>query len=189
MTSRRSGRSRDAALSKLLALVLRHRPELYGLELDDEGWTSLDLLVNALQRDGRWSGVTEVDVRRVVEEGSKQRYEVQGGRIRARYGHSLPGRVRAERADPPEALFHGTSPDTAALVLREGLRPMRRQYVHLSADMTTARSVGRRKSRSPALLRVAAGAAAAAGVAFYEAGPGMWLAEEVAPEYLSLADG
>lgn len=71
------------------------------------------------------------------------------------YGHSVPGKLRRLRADPPAALFHGTAPGVAESIHCEGLKAMARQYVHLSADERTALEVGRRKSPSPVLFTYA----------------------------------
>ncbi len=140
----------DADISKALSHALRHEPWLYELELDDEGWAPLDAVVAAL-RDEReeWRGLLRADVERVIETSSKRRHEISGERIRAMYGHGVPGRLRRDPASPPAILFHATSPDAARIIVNDGLKPMSRQYVHLSVDPATAREVGGRKSRTP----------------------------------------
>ncbi|MCD2190840.1 RNA 2'-phosphotransferase [Actinomycetospora soli] len=165
-------------LSKRMSRALRHDPARIGVELDAEGWTAVDALVAAL-------GVTRAEVEDVVRNGTKQRYELDGDRIRARYGHSLPGRVELPVADPPSVLFHGTSPTTAGAVRREGLRPMGRQFVHLSSDEATARRVGARHGGTPVVLAVDAAAAAASGVVFRHGNDDTWLADAIGPEFLS----
>lgn len=82
-------------------------------------------------------------------------------------------------------LFHGTTADAVASILRDGLRPMSRQYVHLSADAATALQVGSRRRREVALLVVAAGEASRDGVTFYDAGRGVWLADAVPARYVA----
>lgn len=62
---------------------------------------------------------------------------------------------------------------------------MGRQYVHLTADIAAARSVGERKSSSPVILAIDAAGAAAGGIDFYEGNDEVWLALEVPPEFLS----
>jgi putative RNA 2'-phosphotransferase len=77
-------------------------------------------------------------------------------------------------------------------IRKEGLRPMGRQYVHLSSDEETAVSVGKRKTNTPVILRVRAGRASQDGVAFYIGNEKVWLADRVPPEYLiwdGLSDG
>lgn len=164
-----------------MASALRHTPKRFGLTLDEAGWTSLDDLANALR-------VPVSEVEAAVALPGKKRYEIEDGRIRARYGHSVPERVEHPVAVPPQTLFHGTTADTVAAILRDGLRPMKRQYVHLSADVETATQVGSRRRREVALLVVAAGEAARDGVPFYDAGRGVWLADEVPPRYLTAPD-
>jgi putative RNA 2'-phosphotransferase len=79
-------------LSKFLALILRHQPERFALELDDEGWVSLSEVLEILRGLPNFRWATRADVMEVVEEGTgdgKRRFEVQGKRIRACYGHTL----------------------------------------------------------------------------------------------------
>ena len=120
----------------------------------------------------------------MMAEASKQRFEMSDGRIRALYGHSTPHRLAKEAAPPPEMLFHGTAPDTVAIIRTGGLRPMGRQYVHLSADTATAEQVGRRKATGPVILRIRAAAAHKGGVRFYRGNDLVWLADAVAPEFI-----
>ena len=123
----------------------------------------------------------------MITRSVKRRYEIQGTSIRALYGHSVPARIEKVRAPPPPVLFHGTAATAVGRILREGLRPMRRQYVHLSVEVDTARQVGRRKGPEPVVLRVAAGPAAADGVAFYRGNEMVWLADAVPPAFLTRA--
>jgi putative RNA 2'-phosphotransferase len=172
-------------LSRTVSHALRHEPWVYELELDDQGWVTVDALVESLRQEPRWSGVTADDVAAMVETSSKQRHEIRDGRIRAIYGHSVPTLIARTPSDPPARLFHGTSPAAAAVVLREGLRPMRRQYVHLSTDTEMAHSVGSRKASPPTLLVVDALAAHEAGTAFYAGNAWVWLADHVPAEFLA----
>ena len=124
------------------------------------------------------------DVEAAVALPGKKRYEIEGGRIRARYGHSVAERVEHPAAVPPEVLFHGTSATAVPAILRDGLRPMSRQYVHLSADRPTALAVGRRRRGEVVVLTVRAAEAHAAGVTFRPAGDGVWLSDPVPPGYV-----
>jgi putative RNA 2'-phosphotransferase len=56
---------------------------------------------------------------------------------------------------PPATLYHGASWTAVAALLREGLRKTRRHHVHLSADLPTAITVGRRHGE-PVVLAVEA---------------------------------
>ncbi|PWU79799.1 MAG: hypothetical protein DLM72_15360 [Candidatus Nitrosopolaris wilkensis] len=68
-------------------------------------------------------------------------------RIRALYGHPLPGKVFKVPVEPPTILFHATSSNLIKQIKDEGLRSMRRQYVHLSTDQQTALQVAKCKRK------------------------------------------
>lgn len=176
-------------LSRVVSHALRHEPWVYELELDGQGWVTLVSLVQALRVERGWGSLTVADVEAMVAGSSKQRHEIRDGRIRALYGHSVPGRVERTAAGPPRWLFHGTSPSAAEVIGVDGLRPMGRQFVHLSVDRDTARAVGSRKSDLPVILRVDARAAAEAGVAFYAGNKMVWLADFVPPKFVAADDG
>lgn len=176
----------DADLSRAVSHALRHEPWLYELELDEQGWVPVVALVEALRQGRGWSLLTVADVGAMVAGASKQRHEIRAGRIRALYGHSLPGRIDRVPAAPPEELFHGTSPAAAEAIRVEGLHPMGRQFVHLSVDRDTARVVGARKAPEPVILAVAAREAAAAGVAFYAGNEKVWLADSVPARFIEV---
>jgi putative RNA 2'-phosphotransferase len=172
-------------VSRVLSHALRHEPWLYELELDEDGWAEVDAVLAALRQETpAWRELNAEDLAETIRQSSKQRHEIVGGRIRALYGHSLPGKLRRTLAVPPAELFHGTAPESAPTIRETGLLPMRRQYVHLSIDRDTAFAVGRRKSRMPVILRIDAKAASGAGVAFYAGNEKVWLADRVPPEYI-----
>ncbi len=181
-------------LSKEIAHALRHEPWKYELELDEEGWTPVDQLLFALSEEERWQGIRRGDLEAMIAAMDKRRYELSGDRIRALYGHSIPMCIRKERRTPPDVLYHGTARRFLPAILGagsapgQGLTPQRRQYVHLSVDTETARTVGCRRDGRPALLVVDAKRACADGVPFYFGNEKVWLADSIAPEYLSLFD-
>jgi len=178
---------RHRALSKAVAHALRHQPDRYGLQLDEQGWASVgDLLEGLTRRRSAWRKLRRDDLVAMIEASDKRRYEIAGDRIRALYGHSVPGRIARPRSQPPELLFHGTRPTVVAAILAEGLRPMSRQYVHLSVDVGAAQLVGRRRSDSPVVLEVAAGGAVRSGVDFRRGSDDVWLAPFIPPAYVRL---
>jgi len=174
-------------LSRVVSHALRHEPWLYELELDPEGWAPIDALLAALhEMGGEWSSVDRDDLTDMISSSTKERHEIAGDRIRALYGHSVPGRLVRVAAAPPQRLYHGTSGRAWRTIQHTGLQPMQRQYVHLSVDVETAEQVGRRKSAHPVILGVDAGRAHADGVRFLRGNEVVWLAESVPPDYLRL---
>lgn len=172
-------------LSKTMSHALRHAPQEYGLDLDAEGWVAVEDLVAALRgRGGALAAVEFADCEAAMAAAKKQRFQVEGGRIRARYGHSVPARIELPPREPPATLFHGTPPKVAAVIEEEGLKPMGRQYVHLSTDLATARTVGSRRCKTPVIFQVDAARAHADGQRFYAGEDGTWLTDPLGPEYL-----
>jgi putative RNA 2'-phosphotransferase len=176
-------------VSRVTSHALRHEPWLYELELDGEGWVTTEALLAALRSERRaWSSLTEADLAAMIAQSDKKRHELRDGRIRALYGHSTPQRLLKEPAQPPAVLYHGTAPDVAERIKADGLRPMSRQYVHLSTDTEMAMQVGRRKADAPVILTVNAAQAHADGVAFYRGNERVWLADLVPPAFIAESD-
>jgi putative RNA 2'-phosphotransferase len=173
------------ALSRATSHALRHAPDAYGLMPDRHGWVDVaDLVAGLRSAEPAWSLLTEHDLERMVERAGKRRHEIRDGRIRAVYGHSTAQRVIHTPATPPDRLYHGTTSEAFDQIMADGLRPMPRQYVHLSDDPAVATEVGRRRQRSPVIIEVLAAAAHAAGVAFYQPGEKIWLADHVPARFL-----
>lgn len=172
-------------LSKTIAHALRHQPGDYGLHLDAEGWVSIDELLNALRRHrSAWRQVSIADIEKIMVESEKQRFEIQGNKIRAFYGHSIVEKIKKQPAIPPEYLYHGTTAQAANAIRREGLRSMKRQYVHLSTDERTARLVALRRTAQPVILRVASLEAYHQGIHFYPGNEDIWLADPIPPAFI-----
>ncbi|WP_018684509.1 RNA 2'-phosphotransferase [Actinokineospora enzanensis] len=172
-------------LSKRLALVLRHNPDSIGITLDPAGWVPVEELLAALRAHG-----TRVDrplLERVVAENNKARYafDETGTRIRASQGHSVSVDLGLAVAEPPETLYHGTVAAALPAIQREGLRPMRRHAVHLSANRETAVTVGARRGK-PVVLAVAAAEMVAVGHEFQLSANGVWLTPHVPADYLTV---
>ena len=171
-------------LSKFLARILRHKPEMIGISLDAHGWADVDALLNGMNRNG----TAQID-RKILEEivrtDEKGRYAFNedGTKIRANQGHSVQVDVELPQCEPPEFLWHGTAERFVPAILAEGLKPMSRLYVHLSPDAETARKVGIRHGK-PYIFRVKAGEMARQGYVFYKSVNGVWLTAHVPPEYL-----
>ncbi len=172
-------------LSRKVSYILRHEPWLYELELNDEGWVPVNELLSALQLIRReWVNITENDLIMMIQQSSKQRHELKNGKIRALYGHSTPDKLLKLPAEPPEILYHGTTPKIALIIAKEGLKPMGRQYVHLSVDTETALQVGQRKCLKSVLLTIKAKEAFQNNVNFYKGNDHVWLADNIAAKYI-----
>jgi putative RNA 2'-phosphotransferase len=121
----------------------------------------------------------------VVVDSEKKRFELEGDKVRATYGHSFPVDLGQQMVEPPDRLYYGTARDLAQSMLRNGLKPRDRQYVHLSISAEEAESVARRHDPTPTVIVVQARVAHVEGVRFYRSGP-LFLTENVPARFLSL---
>ncbi|MER5857334.1 RNA 2'-phosphotransferase [Streptomyces sp900105245] len=174
---------RTVKVSKYLSKHLRHQPERIGLVLDPGGWVEIDTLITAAAAHGFRFTREELD--HVVATNDKRRFVIEAGRIRASQGHSVEVDLGLPPATPPPYLYHGTVARNLDAIRAEGLRPMNRHDVHLSADRETATRVGARRGR-PVVLTVDAGAMHRDGHVFHVSANGVWLTKAVPPAYLRL---
>lgn len=177
------------SLSKAMSKALRHRPERIGIKLAPDGSVEMQTLIDALNRHGGWPRTLgEADIMQVVEHGTKQRFAVEGTRIRARYGHTIAVELAYRPGTPPSVLYHGTSDARLESILREGLLPMGRLKVHLSTDVPTARMVGARHGGTTVVLVVDAARATRDGITFYCGNDSTWLADHIPACYVTPYD-
>ena len=173
----------DITLGKFISLILRHEPETIGITLDSEGWADTRELIDGINASGHTISMETLE--RIVRENSKQRYSFNDDRskIRANQGHSIPVEVKMREAVPPERLYHGTADRFLDSIKRDGIRTMNRQYVHLSKDVETAFTVGRRHGR-PAVLVIDTEAMTADGYVFRISDNGVWQSEDIPWRYV-----
>ena len=172
-------------ISKFLSLVLRHKPETVGIELDAQGWVDIPILLEAMSQHDR--GITRAELDFVVANNDKARFAIHGDRIRASQGHSINVDLNLQPQQPPERLFHGTAQRNAKLICQEGLKKMNRQYVHLSKDVKTATRVGARHGK-PLIFQINTRAMSRDHYQFFLSANGVWLVNHVPPQYLSILD-
>ena len=172
-------------LSRFLALVLRHRAHDFGLAPDNEGFVPLAALVEVVERHAS-PPAGRAEVLAVLADPHQPRFELADGRVRARYGHArAQTTVAYAPLEPPEFLYHGTSPAALAHIRRDGLHPGKRQYVHLARERAEAERVSVRRAQTPLVLTVHARAAHAAGVVFHSPDGLHWLARAVSAEFVA----
>ena len=171
-------------LSKEISYALRHAPWEYELEMEEEGWVSLEQLLEALRREEKWKDVCQADLQKIIEISEKKRFEIKEGRIRAFYGHSIPMKIAKEEMMPPDILYHGTARRFLESIQKDGLLSQSRQYVHMSQDVETAEAVGKRHDAKPCILVINAKKAWEDGVKFYIGNEKVWLADAIPGKYI-----
>ena len=174
-------------LSKEISYALRHAPWEYELELGSEGFVPVQQLLDAINENGKYGiKITIEDIEHIIKISDKKRFEISGDNIRALYGHSVPMHILKEPVTPPPILYHGTTHKVVDVIMSEGLKPMSRQYVHLSVDIDTAVQVGRRRDHDPVILRIDAAKAYSDGVVFYKGNDKVVLAVYIPGQYVSI---
>jgi len=174
-------------LSKTVSYILRHHPEDFDLKLAADASVKTDKLLAALQN--RFQDITKADLIQLVKNDPKGRFRFLDNkeRIRANYGHSIEGvSPDYQPVKPPKILYHGTRPEVKAKIMAAGLKPMGRNYVHLSLGVKEAKKVARRRTSQPVVLKVKALKAHHEGQNFYKTAEDIYLTDEISTEYLSV---
>ncbi|MDD6490022.1 MAG: RNA 2'-phosphotransferase [Clostridia bacterium] len=174
--------------SKFLSLILRHKPEVIGITLDEHGWADIDELIDGINAHDNKYNINREILNQIVETDEKQRYAISpdGKLIRANQGHSIPVDVELKETEPPEELFHGTADRFSESIEQQGLLPQSRLYVHLSKDIQTAEKVGMRHGK-PVVYSVNSGEMFRQGYKFYISLNGVWLTKNVPPQFLTIS--
>ena len=167
--------------SRFVALILRHKPQVIGISLDEHGWARVDELINGIAKTRPFNIAM---LEEIVRTDNKQRYSfnVDKTLIRANQGHSIPVDVELEEKIPPKMLWHGTGEKYVESIDENGLLPKTRLYVHLSGDYDTAVKVGSRHGK-PVVYEVDTEKMQKDGFIFYQSVNGVWLTKRVLPEY------
>lgn len=153
--------------------------------LDSQGFADFDAVREVVSRRSS-DKYSEEDWLAVLDGQTdwKKRFEVIDGRIRALYGHSKVSPVEYPPVEPPSILYHGTNPQALESIRRQGLRSMKRQYVHLSRTIERAIKVGSRRTKQVILLKIRASEAHHSGISFYNPDPEHFLAKTIPPEFI-----
>jgi len=118
--------------SKLISYWLRHNPDDGDLTADEFGWVSTGDLLNSLNMKGQKLDLNYI--RSLNLSSDKIRWELNEdeSKIRATHDHSIPIVLLDQSATPPKILYHGTSTKKVSSIIKTGILPMQRQFVHCS---------------------------------------------------------
>lgn len=123
--------SKDVELGKFISLILRHKPQVIGITLDQNGWADTQELLAGINASGRYIDMEILE--RIVREN--------------------------------------------------GILKMNRQYVHLSADVETAKAVGKRHGK-PVVLVIDTKKMVEDGYTFWLSDNGVWQSEDIKWKYV-----
>lgn len=168
-------------LRRTILKALRHTPELYRLNMDNDGWVSsveMGQLINQLT--GTDFELDLDEVHRVFQAIDLiDRVQFKQGFVRAAYGHSSNRFAPSTFAIPEQPLFHGTSADNWSMIECFGLSTAKRRFVQLTTDFDYASQIAKSHIRSPIVLQVSTTKAIANCVRFYSTDSHVWLATAI----------
>lgn len=172
-------------ISKRMSYMLRHSTQPLYVDLNG-GWADVNEIIEVIRKSEPEFDLTVME--QIVAADAKGRYSFDDShkRIRANQGHSIPNVVvEMTQPEPLEILYHGTAERFLDRILSEGLKPMSRQFVHISPDYETAVKVGSRHG-NPVVFEFRAKDYVNDGNELYLSSNGVWQAKHVPAEYLEI---
>ena len=178
-----------SSLSRIIAGALRHFPDKLGLNMDGHGWVEISSLIDAIgtSRSGfNWLRLHHIKA--LVDTDPRGRYQIDGGMIRAKYGHSID----VELDDLPESdhdeFFYPVTEEESDIVIEGGIHPVDRKWVHLSNSLTKAIEAGKVRTELPMVLKVDGKHARKDGVKIYQASDDVSITDAIDSKYISKVD-
>jgi putative RNA 2'-phosphotransferase len=177
------------SLGRIMAGVLRHFPEKLGVTMDGHGWVDISEFVEAVggSRSGfQW--LRDHHIEAIALTDSKGRYQVDGGMIRATYGHTIDIRLDDLPLAEIDDFYYPVTEEEIDIILEGGLNPIDRKNVHLSGSMEKAIEAGKVRTEIPLILHIDGKNAKENGVKIYHAGKDVYITERIDAQYISKAE-
>ena len=174
------------SLSRIIAGALRHFPEKLGLMMDGKGWVDISSLIDAIgtSRSGfDWLRIHHVEA--LVATDPRGRYQIDGGMIRATYGHTIDVNPDDLPLAELDEFFYPVTEEEADMIIEGGLHPTDRKKVHLSGSIEKAIEAGNVRTDDPLILRIDGKKASKDGLKIYHAGKDVYITEGIDAKYIS----
>lgn len=173
-------------VGRILAGMLRHFPENYGVKLDDHGWVKIYTIIPVIRAQKRnfwW--LTPYHVEALVMTDPKGRYQINDrGEIRAAYGHTIPINVDDMPTDAPDRLYYQTTDEELEFIRETGISPSDKSWIHLSLTPRQAYVSGLFHIDSPAVVEIDVDGLRNAGIEVYRATDEVFLVKEIPPQFV-----
>ena len=143
------------SLSRIIAGTLRHFPDKLGVMMDGKGWVDISDLINAIgtSRSGfKWLRSHHVEA--LVETDPRGRYQIDGGMVRATYGHTIDLNLNDLPLADIDIFYYPVTEEEADIIIEGGLHPIDRKKVHLSGSIKKAVEAGKVRTDEPLILFV-----------------------------------
>ena len=178
-------------IGRILAGMLRHFPENYGVRLDEHGWVKIYMIVPAIRGQKRQFGwLTPYHIEALALTDPKSRYQVsENHEIRAAYGHTIPVEMDdLPTVDIPSRLYYQTTDEELEFIKEIGISPSDKTWVHLSLTYRQAYVAGLYHVDTPTIVEVDSDGLIESGRQVYQATEDVFVVKEIPPEFISVAE-
>lgn len=174
------------ALSRIMAGALRHFPEKLGLMMDGRGWVEISELIEAIgtSRSG-FNWLKQKHIEALVKTDPRGRYQIDGGMIRATYGHTIDVNPDDLPLAEIDDFYYPVTEEEADIILEGGLFPIDRKKVHLSGNVKKALEAGKVRTEEPLILKIDGKSAKKDGMKIYHAGKDVYITDGIDAKYIS----
>lgn len=174
------------SLSRILAGALRHFPDKLGLMMDGRGWVDITSLIDAIgtSRSG-FTWLRSYHIEALVDTDQRGRYQIDGGMIRATYGHTIDIMLDDLPLAEIDEFYYPVTEEEIDIILEGGLNPIDRKNVHLSGSIEKAIEAGKVRTDAPLILRIDGKKAKEDGVKIFHAGKDVYVTERIDAKYIS----
>ncbi len=180
------------AISRMLAGILRHFPEKFGVRLDEHGWAKIYDIVRGIKRRHPrfgWLKVKHIEALVLTDDKGRYQIDVDEKKVRATYGHSIKVDLSdLPKEDIPEVLYYPTTDEELEFIKEIGLKPGDRKWVHLSKSYEDAYIAGRHRVDDPVILEIDAKGAIEKGYDIYAASKKVFITNEVPANFIKVAE-
>ena len=173
---------------KSLKIILRHKPSLIGITLDQYGWASVDELIAGISK------VYELDIHTladIVETDPFERFVFNEDKtlIRAVEGHSFPVLPIIHTKTPPPFLYYGTGTDFCPPREGDDIFPeCGNLYIHLYESVLPAVCRGATRGK-PVIYLVNSAKMVEDGYDFHYCEGKTWMTEKIPADYYTINFG
>jgi len=177
------------SLGRIIAGVLRHFPDKLGVMIDGHGWVDISEFVEAIgiSRSGfHWLRNHHIEAIALTD--PKGRYQIDGGMVRATYGHTIDVNLDDLPLADIDEFFYPVTEEEIDIILEGGLNPIDRKNVHLSGNIEKALEAGKVRTEEPLILKIDGAKAKKDGIKIYHAGKDVYITDRIDAKYISKVD-
>lgn len=173
-------------ISKAISYYLRHSPQDLWIELEKNGWTDLQIFMEKLS-ENIGIAVDETLLNQILNEFPKKRFEIEWGKIRAVYWHSVDElEINYTLYKWNQNLFHATPSENVESIMKNWLLPQSRLFIHLTDELETAILTAKRYSPNITVFQLDTSKFINDGNELFIAKNWIYLTKFVSPIYLKI---